>query len=236
MKKAVDQLYYIAYNEEGNYEGITDTLITFEVMMKESGENFLISPLTQDIYNALFNQHKRYTINVNKINEAKAILEDESTFIIDSLDYFNFISCQTNIKQVKKNLIKLIKKKCGEYITTGLDITLLTGDIKHFSFKVEDQINLKELVDTKQDGDLIFYHADGEYNTSYTYDNIVLIYKTLYNNKVYNQIYTQVICEWIENNYTLEMYKAKEIVIDYGYTNDEISAEVNIIYEQQKLS
>ena len=40
----------------------------------------------------------------------------------------------------------------------------------------------------------------------------------------------------INNNYTIEMYQNKEIVIDYGYTNDDISVEVNIIYEQQKLS
>lgn len=236
MKEVANKLYYIAYDEEGNYEGITDTLITFEVMMKESGESFLISPLTEDAHAALFNQHKRYTINVDKIEETKNALDDSSAFVIDSLDYFNFISCQTDMAQVRKNLIKSVKEKCGNYITSGMDITLSSGNIKHFSFKVEDQINLSELVNSKQSGNIIFYHADGEYNTTYSYEDICLIYRTLYNNKVYNQIYVQVLCEWILANYTLEMYKAKDIIVDYGYTNDEITLEVNSIYEQQKLS
>ena len=231
-----NKLFYIAYDEDGNYEGVTDTLITFEVRIKEYGENLLVTPITSEIRNALFGKHKRYTINVNKIEEAKVSMEDPSVFVIDSLDYFNFISCQTDMVQVRKNLIKSIKEKCGNYITSGMDIALSSGDIKHFSFKMEDQINLSELVNTKQEGDVIFYHADGEYNTTYSYEDIYLVYKTLYNNKVYNQIYTQVLCEWVLANYTLEMHKAKDPVVDYGYTNDEITLEVNSVYEQQKLS
>lgn len=231
-----EKLFYIAYNEDGEYEGITDTLITFEVRQKENGENLIIAPISQEVRNALFDKHRHFTVNIDKVEEEKGNLEDPSTFTFDSIDYFNFIKCQPDIEKIKKYLIKSIKEKCGNYITEGMDVTLSAGDIKHFSFKVEDQINLSELVNAKQDGDAIFYHADGEYNTTYSYEDICLVYRTLYNNKVYNQIYTQILCEWILANYTLEMRKAKDPVVDYGYTNDEITAEVNLIYEQQKLS
>lgn len=230
-----EKIFYIAYNEYGEFEGITDTLITFETR-KENGENILFNQISEETRNALNGKHRRYTVNVSKIEEVKTTLENPMDFIIDSLDYFSFISCQTDIEQVKKNLIKSIKEKCGLYITSGMDVTLSTGEIKHFSFKMEDQINLSELVNTKQGGDSIFYHADGEYNTLYSYEDICLIYKTLYNNKVYNQIYTQVLCEWILANYTLEVYKAKDPVVDYGYTTDDITSEVSSIYEEQKLS
>lgn len=230
-----NKLFYIAYDEDGAYEGVTDTLITFEVR-KQNGENLIISSITEDARNALFQKHRKFSLKIDKIEEAKAALEDPTTFVIDSLDYFEFVTCQPNISKIQKYLIQSIKGKCGSYITEGVDVTLSSGDVKHFSFKMEDQINLSDLVNNKKDGDLIFYHADGEYNTSYTYTDICLIYKALYNNKVYNQIYTQILCEWITNNYTLEMRKAKEIIVDYGYTNDDITAEVNIIYEQQKLS
>ena len=49
---------------------------------------------------------------------------------------------------------------------------------------------------------MVYYHADGENDTLYSYSDIVTIYKTLYNNKIYNQIYTETLCSWINDNLT----------------------------------
>ena len=68
-----------------------------------------------------------------------------------------------------------------------------------------------------------------------TYSDVKHIYLTLLNNKTYNLIYCQVLCKWILDNYTEEMYDNKNI-IEYGYTNDYIASEVEKYYEAQKIS
>lgn len=159
---------------------------------------------------------------------------DSEDTVIDSEDFFK-IEVLFDITDKINGLIGDFKCACNRYIIKGLDIGLSTGDIKHFSFKIEDQINLAALVQNHVNGDDVCYHADGEYDALYDYADIVIIYKTLYNNKLYNQIYTQVVCNWIKNNLTLEILEDKEHILSYGYSNDEIAERVGELYDNQKL-
>ena len=226
MKK--EKTYILGYTAEGKSLGFFLTLSGFKSVYPND-YYYIINKELHSLLSGI--SEKELTIKVNLESDPDKIYTPE-----DDIYIYTPQEREIDINKVRKSLCKYIKRLCGNYITSGLEIVLSSGEAKHFSFKVEDQINLSDFVHNKKDGDLIFYHADGEYNTSYTYADICLIYKALYNNKLYNQIYTQILCEWINNNYTVEMYQNKEIVIDYGYTNDDISAEVNIIYEQQKLS
>lgn len=134
----------------------------------------------------------------------------------------------------KENLIQSIKRTCYAYITNGVNVTLSNNTTKRFSFKLEDQINLKSLVDYKKDGDIIYYHEMGMPDTLYSYTDIVIIYKSLYNNKVYNTTYVNILHEWIINNYSIDDYY-NNVVISYGFTNDYIYNETEVRYNACKL-
>lgn len=224
MQKTEEKIFII-FDNDGFFKGFYND---FEVVQQFLNGN--------NNYCAITNESRNTLLSMFPNAKIKTELITNSEIIIDSLDYIEQIPIFINIEKIKRNLIKTIKSTCGSYIIQGNSVLLSTGETKDFSYTVEDQINLKELVDNHQSGDLIYYHANGEFDTLYSYEDIVTIYKTLYNNKVYNQVYTQILCDWINNHYTLEMYEKKEPVIDYGYSNDEILKEVNSRYEQQKLS
>ena len=82
---------------------------------------------------------------------------------------------------------------------------------------------------------MVYYHADGENDTLYSYSDIVTIYKTLYNNKIYNQIYTETLCSWINDNLTAETLEEKQNIISYGFCTDEIMERISDVYDSQKL-
>lgn len=160
-----------------------------------------------------------------------------SDTVYDSIESICTVTSPSfDLASVKSGLCTNIKLKCNSHIVQPTPVTLSSRETKLFSFKQEDQINLKDFVTNYKEGDTIYYHANGEFDKAYTYEDIVTIYKTLYNNKIYNLIYTQVLCSWISDNLTQEMYEDPNIILEYGYVNDDIQAEVDARYEIQKLS
>lgn len=64
---------------------------------------------------------------------------------------------------VQKNIIANMSKACHDTICAGVDLEMDDGKIHHFSFRIEDQMNLMSLrmnLDLHEDG--VLYHADGE--------------------------------------------------------------------------
>lgn len=223
-QKSKEQLF-ILFDNDGTFKGFyTD----FEVAQQFLNDSTQYCTITHEMRNTLLSMLPDAKVKTDLITNPETI--------IDSLEYIEIIPQTIDIEKIKRNLIKTIKSACGGYITQGNSVPLSTGESKDFSYTVEDQINLKAFVENHQSGDFIYYHAKGEFDTPYSYEDIVSIDKTLYNNKVYNQIYTQVLCDWILNHYNLKMYEEKEPIIDYGYSNNEIIKEVTVRYEQQKLS
>lgn len=221
----IEEKLYIIFDNGGTFKGFYTDL---EIVQLFINDNTHYCAITKEIRNTLLSMLPNAKVKTELITNSETI--------IDSLEYIEQIPIIIDIKKIKRNLMKTIKSACGQFITQGNSIPLSTGESKDFSYTVEDQINLKAFVENHHSGDFIYYHAKGEFDTLYSYEDIVTIYKTLYNNKVYNQIYTQVLCGWLNKHYTLEMYEAKEPIIDYGYSNDEILKEVTVRYEQQKLS
>jgi len=170
----------------------------------------------------------KFIVNVKLISDDIKCLDEEKYFLFEA-------PISINMEMVKENLVSLIKNKCQEFITNGLNIELSSGKSKLFTFKIEDQINLKNMYEMYSEKDVILYHASNESFEEYTYSDVKHIYLTLLNNKTYNLIYCQVLCKWILDNYTEEMYDNKDI-IEYGYINDYIASEVEKYYEAQKIS
>ncbi len=72
---------------------------------------------------------------------------------------------EPTLEEVKADKILEISAVCQEKIFNGVDVTLANGETKHFSLKIEDQLNLNRLAlifrDAKEDCGIV-YHADGE--------------------------------------------------------------------------
>ena len=216
---------YLLYDADGIFCGFFEET-TAENIVSQNKE-LRKAPISKKIHNKLIRCGSEFHVNLE-------MLENSET-IIDSMKFITFIVNTFDDNEIKKDFIKKIKKQCGSYIVRGTDVILSTGEKKHFSFKLEDQINLNSYLTNHTRDDMIYYHADGENDTLYNYDDIKTIYKTLYNNKVYNQIYTEVLCNWINDNLTLEMLEEKQNIVSYGFCTDEMRERIGILYENQKL-
>lgn len=164
---------------------------------------------------------------VDKISDSDTVI-DNMEFILQPRPK------ERDLEREIQDQICQIKATCAAFIVHGLSIPLESGETKAFSFSLEDQINLQEILLNYQEGDSIFYHANGEEDKIYSYEQIQKIYKDLCNNKRLNQIYTQVLCEWIQTHDSGFIDEDGNLVT-YGYCNHEILKEVNKRYELQKL-
>jgi len=211
---------YILFTQEGkilgDYSEVTEELLA-------DNRHCII---TEEMRKYIVKHYPNILIDTDKIVDCHTV--------INSIDYFKLTEETIKIDSIKNKIIKNIKKACGVAITMAKEVILTSGDVKKFTYKLEDQINLSGLVTNYKSGDFISYHASGELNELYSYEDICIIYKTLLNSKLYNQIYTQVLCNWITNNYTEEMYK-EGITIEYNFINETIQTEVDLQYNQQKL-
>lgn len=221
--------YIIVYDKDGRLVGFYDDLAV-AVSVVNTSENFRYSFINDQMHSYLLNL--AFTpddpiINLSKITDCR--------IVIDNTDFFLPVKSKPiDLDKVRRQLIRSQKAACKAHITAGLAIPLSTGETKEFSFEIEDQINLKELLAHHRPGDQIPYHAKEETLAEYSYDDLETVYRELYNNKIYNLIYTQVLCDYIAKSYTEEAYLNKEI-ITYGYTNDQISKEVDRLYAGQLL-
>lgn len=221
--------YIIVYDANGKFIGFYDDPDVVKTILSQS-ENYQYSFITDELHNYILElpfTPNDSLIDVTKINQPETII-DNKTFIK------TIAPIPVNIRQIRDNLLQNIKAACKSHIINGVAVTLANGLIKEFSFEIEDQINLQNIIAHYQSGDKITYHAKNETFAIYDYDDLCTIYRELYNNKLYNLIYTQVLCDYIMNYYTEEQYLNKE-VITYGYSNDKILEEVNRQYASQLL-
>lgn len=221
-------MFYVIYNNEnGNFYGFEDSKGYAQQIINDN-TSLDYHEVSDKVHYFLINSQQKFTVNVKLISDDIECLDEEKYFLFE-------VPISINMEMVKENLASSIKNKCQEFITNGLNIELSSGESKPFTFKIEDQINLKNMYEMYSEKDAILYHASNESFEEYAYLDIKHIYITLLNNKTYNLIYCQVLCKWILDNYTEEMYNNKDI-IEYGYTNDYIISEVEKYYEAQKIS
>ena len=219
-------MFYIIYDENGQFYGFQDSK---EYAQQIVNDNISLSfhEISDGMHYFLINSQQKFTVNIELISDIEC-LDEEKYFLFE-------VSKTINVEEIKENIVSSIKNKCQEFITNGLNIKLSSGESKLFTFKIEDQINLKNMCEMYSEKNVVLYHASNESFEKYAYFDIKHIYITLLNNKTYNLIYCQVLCKWILDNYTEEMYNNKDI-IEYGYTNDYITGEVEKYYEIQKIS
>lgn len=118
-----------------------------------------------------------------------------------------------------------IGKQCTEAIEDGLAIETSLGK-QHFSYTIEDQSNVKDLVITAELSDFSLplpYHANGELCTLYPATDILKIYMSLSSNKTYHTTYCNVLNAMIKDAKDIDSIKK----ITYGMEiTDEKYADV----------
>lgn len=107
-----------------------------------------------------------------------------------------------------------IGKQCTAAIESGLAIETSLGK-QHFSYTIEDQSNMKDLVMTAELTDFTLplpYHANGELCALYQPTDILKIYMSLSANKTYHTTYCNVLNAMIKDAKDIESIKK----ITYG--------------------
>lgn len=114
-------------------------------------------------------------------------------------------------------------KVCTSAIESGADVETSKG-VQHFSYTMEDQSNLKDLIIIRLITDLLKiklgidieitlpYHADGHLCDIYTADDILKIYMALSSNKTYHTTYCNLLNAMLNDAKDMETIKS----ITYG--------------------
>lgn len=128
------------------------------------------------------------------------------------------------LEDVKKSKIDSLSSICEDEIVKGVDV-LIDNVIEHFSYRAEDQTNIKELFDLViQTNEPIYYHADGMGLKLYTVSQIGNIYSSNIMNKNHHTAYFNQLKMYITSLQTIEEVESTE----YG---QELIGEYLEIYE-----
>lgn len=114
------------------------------------------------------------------------------------------------LRELKRNELSL---KCNTLIIEGLNI-----EGNQYSLKDEDQINLSVILSQIKDGaTIVSYHPNGKFCTEYTSEKFLSIYQALFQFKVYNTTYCNLIIAKQDDSYLNRCKTASEInSIYYG--------------------
>lgn len=137
-------------------------------------------------------------INISK-NEFDAMKSVDIPIVIseeEPPEQIEVESVPENIEQIRQLKITEIKNNCKQAIYDGIWL-----DEKKYSYKLEDQQNLNELIMYNNDA---LYHADGEEYRIYTHDEIVKIYVSQQINKTQNLLYCSQIERYINTLSSLD--------------------------------
>lgn len=118
----------------------------------------------------------------------------------------------SELKSYKKSLLQ---DECRKIIYEGINIETSSYKTQHFSYTAEDQRNLESLFNIAiLTGLDIPYHADGESCTLYPSSDIIHIYTSLQNHKLYHTTYINALNRYIEDLSDLNVIKS----VSYGKT------------------
>lgn len=107
---------------------------------------------------------------------------------------------QPDLEAVKAAKLAEMDKACTATIHAGVDVDLPNG-VERFSFKPEDQINLKQAIDEVKAGAAGYpYHADGQLCRIYADTDIVAIATALSQHKLYHTTYCNHLNIWIRQS------------------------------------
>lgn len=116
------------------------------------------------------------------------------------------------LEEVKSSKVNKMSTICNQSVVGGVDVEI-DGVIEHFSYKDEDQINIKELFDLVcQTNVPMYYHADNSSCKEYSVEQIITIYSTASQNKNHHTTYFNQLKMYINTLKTEEEVES----VEYG--------------------
>ena len=129
---------------------------------------------------------------------------------------------------IKSQKINELSYVCSQSITGGVSIDI-DGTMEQFSYKDEDQVNIKEIFDLAVQTNVpMYYHSDGNSCKLYTVDQIIALYIATTTNKMHHQTYFNQL-----KLYILDQNNEEEVKdINYG---DELTGEYLATYNDAMM-
>lgn len=129
------------------------------------------------------------------------------------------------LDDVKMQKINVLSHMCSQLITNGVSVDI-DGTTEHFSYKDEDQVNIKEIFDLAVQTNVpMYYHSDGNSCKLYTVEQIIALYTATTTNKMHHQTYFNQL-----KLYTLAQENKESVEnINYG---DELTGTYLDIYNE----
>ena len=126
-----------------------------------------------------------------------------------------------SLELVQQKVIQEMSAACNEAICSGTDIVLSDGQSHHFSYTIEDQLNLLSLrADISACGDEFFYHADGEAYRYFSKEDFLTIVDQLNQWRIYHVTYFSNLREYILSLETIRELTAVEYGIEVSEKGD----------------
>ena len=185
------------YNTTTVYQGVTDfvnkNVIVINFKSNVPSETELVNgfeilnennDFVQAEYPDYVTVYRIYTDDANRIelsNDGSVYVEPEPTPEPEP-----YVPTLDDIKNYKISELSYI---CNHSIVNGVDLEI-DGTTEHFSYKDEDQVNIKEIFDLALETNApMYYHADGQSCKLYTVDQIIELYSTATTNKMHHTTY-----------------------------------------------
>lgn len=188
------------------------TLYDMQIKLSDNKEQLIVNLVEQD----------SLQYQINKL-ESKISYLESNTPVEEDMDMMS----AAELKVYKKSVMQA---ECRKSIHEGITIKTSIGP-QHFSYTEDDQRNLESLFNIAlQTGLDIPYHADGELCTVYSSDDIIQIYTSLQNHKLYHTTYINMLNRYIDDLSDLDVIKS----VSYGKTTlpKEYLDSMNDILEQ----
>lgn len=118
----------------------------------------------------------------------------------------------SELKTYKKSLLQ---DKCRKTIYEGVDVNTSAYGVQHFSYTDDDQRNFEILFNSALlSGMEIPYHADGKCCALYSAEDIISIYTSLQQHKLYHTTYINILNRYIDDLTDANIIKS----VSYGNT------------------
>lgn len=135
------------------------------------------------------------------------------------------------LDEVKKSKINELSRICNQSIINGVDVEI-DGVMEHFSYKDEDQVNIKEIFDLAVQTDVpMYYHADGTSCKLYTVEQIIALYSTASTNKMHHTTYFNQLKLYVETLETID--EVNSVVYDQELTSTYLETYNNSMMQAQ---
>lgn len=182
----------IVINFSGNIPSKTELTNGFEIL----NEN---NDFVQAKYPNYVTVYRTYTDDVNRIelsNDGSIYIAPEPTPTPEPY--------VPTLDDIKTSKINELSYTCNQSIVNGVDVEI-DGVMEHFSYKDEDQVNIKEIFDLAVQTDVpMYYHADDTSCKLYTVEQIITLYSTASTNKMHHTTYFNQLKLYVETLETID--------------------------------